>query len=104
MFAGSKARIQVKRSLNSGSEAMGSARRSSHSLRIGNKVMYQDLVNLGVTPKKAKRISIPSVPEQYFKFFVRGYFDGDGCINIYKPKNRRAIDYLSYLLAAATAF
>lgn len=58
-------------------------------LRIGNKVMYQDLVTLGIAPKKAKRIHIPSMPEQHFKFFVRGYFDGDGCVNIYKPKNRR---------------
>ncbi len=58
-------------------------------LRIGNKAMFQDLVNLGVTPRKSLRLNLPNVPEELLRFLVRGYFDGDGCVNIYQPKNRK---------------
>lgn len=58
-----------------------------YCIRIGNKVMYNDLLNMGLAPKKAERISIPQMPQKYFNFFVRGYFDGDGCVNIYRKKN-----------------
>ena len=58
-------------------------------LRIGNKEMFQDLVNLGVTPRKSLRLNLPDTPEKLVKFLVRGYFDGDGCVNIYQPKNRK---------------
>lgn len=56
--------------------------------RVGSKIMFQDLDKLGIAPKKALRIKLPRVPIYYFSYFLRGYFDGDGCINIYHPKNR----------------
>ena len=60
------------------------------SLRIGNKMMYQDLINLGVTPRKSLTMEFPLVPRKYLHFFLRGYSDGDGCVNIYRPKDRNA--------------
>lgn len=57
-------------------------------LRIGSKEMFQDLINLKVTPRKSLRLKFPDVPKKYFKFFLRGYFDGDGCISIYKRNNK----------------
>lgn len=52
-------------------------------LRIGSREMYQDLLNLGLTPKKSLTITFPdNIPHKYFNDFVRGYFDGDGCITI----------------------
>lgn len=59
-----------------------------YNLRIGNKVIFQDLIDLGVTPRKSLRLQLPPVPDIYFNYFLRGYFDGDGCVNIYTQKNR----------------
>lgn len=55
-------------------------------LRIGSKEMCQDLINLGITPKKSLRLTIPKVPNNLFGFYLRGYFDGDGCINLETSK------------------
>lgn len=58
-------------------------------LRVGSKEMVQDLINLGVTPRKSLRLKLPKVPDKYFKFYLRGYFDGDGCVHISKPNKKR---------------
>ncbi|MEG1142716.1 MAG: LAGLIDADG family homing endonuclease [Clostridia bacterium] len=38
------------------------------------------LVNLGVVPNKTKSFSHPKIKDELFKFYLRGYFDGDGCL------------------------
>ncbi len=50
----------------------------SYRLQIGSMEMCEDLSQLGFSERKTKNLSIPNVPEKYFKDFVRGYFDGDG--------------------------
>jgi len=47
-------------------------------LQIGSKELFEDLVLLGLTPNKARRMRLPEIPEKYIGDFVRGYFDGDG--------------------------
>lgn len=58
-------------------------------LRIGNKLMYQDLINLGMQHRKSNIMTMPNVPRKYFLFFVRGYFDGDGCVSWHLSKGRK---------------
>jgi len=58
----------------------------SYHLRIGSKSIYNDLKNLGLTPRKSLIMKLPIIPNNLFHYFLRGYFDGDGCINLY---NRR---------------
>jgi len=53
----------------------------SYRLQVGSKVMFDDLVDLGLTQNKAKRLRIPDVPKKYLAHFVRGYFDGDGSVS-----------------------
>lgn len=60
------------------------------NLRISNKVMYQDLVHLGVTPRKSLTMKFPDMPKRLFSFFLRGYFDGDGNLSVYILAGRRA--------------
>ena len=55
--------------------------KTGYVLRIGNKVMCEDLVALGMPHKKSNIMVIPNIPKAYFSFFVRGYFDGDGCVS-----------------------
>lgn len=62
----------------------------SYRLQIGSRMIFGDLLELGLTPNKSKTLQLPKVPEKYLADFVRGYFDGDGCITIgrYWRKNR----------------
>lgn len=49
-----------------------------HRIQVGSKEWFSDLGVLGLFPNKTKRMELPSIPENYFGDFVRGYFDGDG--------------------------
>ena len=55
-----------------------------YSLRIGSHKIYDSLVRLGVTPRKSLTMIFPDIPREYFSDFVRGYFDGDGCVHLEK--------------------
>lgn len=47
--------------------------------------IVRDLQNLGVTPRKSLTLQFPSnaqVPPEFLGSFVRGYFEGDGCIHV----------------------
>jgi hypothetical protein len=46
----------------------------------GNDVAAR-LKELGLVPNKTFRQSVPYIPTEYRHHFVRGYFDGDGCIS-----------------------
>lgn len=57
--------------------------------RIGFKVkkeIKERLNSLGVVPRKSLILRYPEIPEHLSKHFIRGYFDGDGCINVRKPR------------------
>ena len=46
--------------------------------------MCRDLIKLGCTPRKSLTLKFPNeeqVPKHLLKHFIRGYFDGDGCIS-----------------------
>lgn len=44
-------------------------------------IIKSDLAKLGITPAKTgKEILPPNLPKKYFWDFVRGLFDGDGCV------------------------
>ncbi|MBI5420695.1 MAG: hypothetical protein HZA35_00025 [Parcubacteria group bacterium] len=62
-----------------------------YRLQIGSKEIFNDLLELGVTPRKSKIITLPNMPDIYFHDFLRGYFDGDGCVNVctYQQKDRK---------------
>ncbi len=62
-----------------------------YRLQIGSKEMFHDLLELGLTPRKSKTLKLPVIPKQYFADFVRGNFDGDGCVKfaLYIKKGRK---------------
>ena len=57
------------------------------TLRIYSKVMVDDLISLKIVPNKTKYSVYPSVPDEYFFDFLRGYIDGDGCYYFNKINN-----------------
>lgn len=61
-------------------------------LNICSKKMVKDLIDKGCTPRKSLTISFPSendVPIELQSHFLRGYFDGDGCIWL---KNKKLLN------------
>ena len=55
-----------------------------YSIQIGYQKICKDLINLGILPRKTYNLGPVKVPEKYFPDFVRGFFDGDGTVYIYK--------------------
>lgn len=68
----------------------------AYRISIFSKKIAEDLMKLGCIPNKSLVLKFPSedkVPSKYILDFIRGYFDGDGCI--YIPKNLRGQPCLS---------
>jgi len=57
-------------------------------LRIGSHKLYNNLTKLGLHPKKSLNVKFPNVPKKYLNDFVRGYFDGDGCVFLERAKGK----------------
>lgn len=54
------------------------------SLNISKTKIVTDLIDKGCHPAKSLNLMFPSesqVPKDMQKFFIRGYFDGDGCFS-----------------------
>lgn len=67
-----------------------------YRLQVGSKIIFNDLLKLGFKPNKSRTIKFPSVPLKCLPHFIRGYFDGDGCVSfgIYSRKMRKSKAYL----------
>lgn len=51
-----------------------------YRLQLGSKKIFLDLERLGFTQAKSKKLRMPLIPRPFEADFIRGYFDGDGCI------------------------
>jgi hypothetical protein len=49
-----------------------------------SKQVYNDLIKLGVTENKSLTAEFPYIPKEYMSDFIRGVFDADGCISIFR--------------------
>jgi len=61
-----------------GHTVSGYSGRKTPRIQFGDVVLYQFLVDIGLTPKKSKTLGTLGVPGKYFFSFLRGVFDGDG--------------------------
>ena len=50
-------------------------------LIITSEKLKQDLSKYGVIQAKTNRTYFPEIPEKFYSHFIRGVFDGDGCIS-----------------------
>lgn len=57
-----------------------------YRIQIGSKEIFNDLVKFGFMPAKTKIMKMPDISGQHISDFVRGYFDGDGCVYFKKHK------------------
>lgn len=59
------------------------------TLRVWSKKMFNDLQLHGIIPRKTGKEIIPStIPDELIHHFIRGFFDGDGTINIRSNRER----------------
>jgi hypothetical protein len=65
-----------------------------YHLNIANQKIVADLLKLGLVPKKSLIVKFPEVPDEYAGAFIRGEFDGDGCISM-RPRSGGTATFIS---------
>lgn len=65
-----------------------------------NKIFVDNLKNLGVIPRKSLILTFPynKISNELIRHFIRGYFDGDGCISTY---NKQKVTMISKILSVS---
>jgi len=79
--------LKIKKELNSDrpiSTKYNSQKMLYSQIQICNREICKDLINLRILPQKTYNLGPIRVSEKYFPDFVRGFFDGDGTVYIYK--------------------
>lgn len=73
----------------------------SYKILICNVELVDNLIRLGIKPQKTysnEDFIFTNIPDKFKRHFIRGYFDGDGTIGIYKNKARINIVSLNKVL------
>lgn len=91
---------KFKKFLNCNNQIKIRNKTNSCRILIYSKKMCEDLIKLGCIPKKSLILKFPNetqVPKHLINHFIRGYFDGDGCISFKTNSNSPKIDLLGTL-------
>ncbi len=67
---------------------------------ISSKKIVDSIIRLGGVPRKSLTVKFPHVPNKYLSDFVRGLWDGDGCIFF----NKRSKRYKSNICSGSRDF
>ncbi len=66
-------------------------RQKSYIFSFGSQEIKNDLIKLGCIPRKTFLLKFPNIKEDLYSHFIRGYFDGDGCISINSRNEKKWI-------------
>lgn len=55
---------------------------SAYILTISCKELCNQLIKHGCVPNKTRTIQVPKLREDLYRHFIRGFFDGDGCLQL----------------------
>lgn len=64
-------------------------------IRFYSKDMFNDLSTNGCIENKTNKIKLPKLNDELMWHFIRGFFDGDGCILLNKKRECHQIDLCS---------
>ncbi len=78
--------------------------KQGYILRIGSKELFDDLFKLGLTPRKSLTLKFPEIPDKFLNYFIRGYFDGDGCIMVSLTKGRSVLSLTTIFTCGSLEF
>lgn len=73
-------------------------RKNTGLLNIYSQKIAKDLIKLGVIPAKSHFTYFPDIPEEFHSHFIRGVFDGDGCVYIDKRSNSLKFSIIGNIL------
>lgn len=62
-------------------------------IRLYKKQIVEDLINMGVIPNKSHVITFPKLQKKLIIPFIRGFFDGDGCLRLNTKRNCHSFDF-----------
>ena len=62
-------------------------------IRIYDKQMVEDLKENGVIPNKSHIIKFPNLKKDLIIPFIRGFFDGDGCLQLNRQRECHRFDF-----------
>lgn len=62
-------------------------------IRLYKSKIVDDLIKLGVVPNKSHIITFPQLNKDMVLPFIRGFFDGDGCIQLNKQRGCHKFDF-----------
>lgn len=54
----------------------------AYIIQICSREMSKDLIKLGCFINKTKKIRLPDIKQDLIRHFIRGFFDGDGCLQL----------------------
>jgi hypothetical protein len=74
--------------------------RKSLRIQFKNRLFYDFLLSIGLTPKKSLTMKNLAIPKEYFFDFLRGCFDGDGSSYSYWDPRWRS-SYMFYISFAS---
>lgn len=57
---------------------------STYRVQFSNVQLFDWLISIGLYPNKSLSIGVITIPNEYFRDFLRGHLDGDGSITTYK--------------------
>jgi hypothetical protein len=81
---------QRKSELIKGTSYIGKAQ---SKIELNSKILIEDLRKLGVVQNKSLILTFPDyIPDNFMHDFIRGYFDGDGCI--YNSQGRIMLNFV----------
>lgn len=87
-----------------GWKGSGYSKKRYPRVQFGNVKFYRWLVEIGLMPRKSKKLGALNISDDYSFDFLRGCLDGDGCIRIFMdpvyPNARRL--YISFSSASQT--
>jgi intein/homing endonuclease len=66
-------------------------RKKHYTFAIHSTKVSELLQKIGLCENKSLKIQMPIISESYFASFIRGLFDGDGCIYISKCNNKNKV-------------
>lgn len=75
-----KAKVLLASTHRIGHRPQKGIRGELYVLDISDEELYDDLLRLGLTPKKSLTIDFPDVPTYCLRHFIRGCWDGDGTV------------------------
>lgn len=78
---------------------------TAYRVQLGDVALYDFLVATGLTPCKSKTLPALSVPNEFYRDFLRGCFDGDGStFSYWDPRWKSSFMYYLAFVSASESF